>query len=55
MSTSSWLPKGFERLERIPGRPRVECGTPVGMMIELAGALRDTKTIFAIGALAHRG
>jgi len=55
MSTNSWLPEGFERLERIPGRPRVESGSPVGLLIEMARPLRETKTIFAIGALAHRG
>jgi len=55
MSTNSWLPEGFERLERIPGRPRVESGSPVGLLIEMTRPLRETKTIFAIGALAHRG
>ncbi len=55
MPTSSWLPEGFERLERIPGRPRIESGSPVGLLIEMARPLRETKTIFAIGALAHRG
>lgn len=48
MSTDSWLPEGFERLERIPGRPRVEFGSPVGLLIEMAAPLRETKTIFAI-------
>lgn len=55
MSKNSCLPEGFERLERIPGRSRVESGSPVGLLIEMARPLRETKTIFAIGALAHRG
>jgi DNA-binding transcriptional regulator YiaG len=54
MSTNSWLPEGFERLERIPGRPRVQSGSPVGLLLTWAGDIRDIKTIPAIRALAHR-
>jgi DNA-binding transcriptional regulator YiaG len=54
MSTNSWLPEGFERLARIPGRPRVEFGSPAGLMITSAGDIRDIKTIPAIRALAYR-
>ena len=54
MSTSSWLPEGFERLARNPGKPRVESGSPVGLMMTWAGNIRDIKTIPVIRALAHR-
>ena len=54
MSTNSWLPAGFERLGRIPGRPRVQCGSPVALSLTWAGDIRDIKTIPAIRALAHR-
>lgn len=54
MSTNSWLPPGFERLGRIPGRPRVQSGSPVALLLTWAGDIRDIKTIFAIRALAHR-
>jgi len=55
MPTSSLLPEGFERLERIPARTQVESGSPIGLLIEVAAKLRDTRTIFAVRALAHRG
>lgn len=55
MSTNSLWPAGFERLERIPGRPRVESGSPVGLLLVWAGERRNILTINAIRALAHRG
>lgn len=54
MSTNSWLPEGFERLARTPGRPRVASGSPVGLLLEWAGDIREIKTIPAIRALVHR-
>ncbi len=54
MSTSSSGPEGFERLARIPGRPRVASGSPAGLLLTWAGDIRDIKTIPAIRALAHR-
>lgn len=38
-----------------PGQAARKSGSPVGLVLEMTGPLRDTKTIFAIGALAHRG
>lgn len=54
MSTNSWLPPGFERLEQTQGRSRVESGSPVGLLLEWAGDIRQIKTIPAIFALVHR-
>lgn len=52
--TNSWLPEGFERLERTPGEPRVSDGSPAAVLIEWAGDIRAIKTISAIRALAKR-
>ena len=54
MSTNSWLPEGFERLARIPARSRAESGSPVGLLLEWAGDIRDIRAIPAIRALVHR-
>lgn len=54
MSTNSLLPPGFARLARTPGRGRVESGSPVALLIEWAGDIRDIQKVPAIEALAHR-
>ncbi len=54
MSKHSWLPAGFERLERVPGRGRVDSGSPVGVLLTWAATIRDIQTIPAILALHHR-
>jgi putative transcriptional regulator len=54
MSTNSWLPPGFARLERVRGRGRVASGSPAVLLLEWAGDIRDMKTIPAILALVHR-
>ena len=54
MSTSSWLPAGFERLERVSIAPRVQSGSPAALMLTWAGEIRDIKTIPAIRALVRR-
>ena len=55
MSTHSWLPEGFARLERARIAPRVQSGSPVGLLIKRAGDIRRIKTIPAIVALFRRG
>jgi putative transcriptional regulator len=54
MSTNSWLPPGFARLARSPGRGKVQSGSPVALLIESACDLRQMKTINAIESLVHR-
>ena len=54
MSTNSLWPPEFERLARIPGRGRVESGSPATLLLEWAADIRDIRKIPAIEALAHR-
>jgi DNA-binding transcriptional regulator YiaG len=54
MSRNSWLPEGLERLGRTHIAPRVQSGSPVGLLLTWAGDMRDIKTIPAILALFRR-
>ena len=51
----SWLPEGFDRMERVPGAPRVLSGSPADLQLLWAGENRDIRTIPAIIALSRRG
>jgi putative transcriptional regulator len=50
----SSLRERFARLGRVQAVPRVESGSPVALLIEWAGDIRDIQKIPAIEALARR-
>ena len=51
---NSSLRERFAQLGRVEAVPRVESGSPVALLMEWCGDIRDIKTIPAIEALAHR-